>query len=141
MAKKRYSDEDRAACLAALAANGGNVGKTARQCGVPETTLRQWADGSRHPEASQMSEPKKGDYADRFDRFVADVLRLTTDDDIKAATLSQRFTALGIAFDKARLLRDQSTANVTLRPDLAALTDDDLETLDRLAARVAPLTG
>jgi transposase-like protein len=132
--RNRYSDEDRLAALAALKANAGNIEKTAREVGVKPTTLRQWRDGTRHPEAAQMSEEKAPEFAARLDRFAADVLRLTTDDDIKAAPLSQRFTALGIAIDKARLLRGESTANLNIRPDLSKLTDDDLDTLDRLAA-------
>jgi transcriptional regulator of acetoin/glycerol metabolism len=35
----RYSDEQRAAVLAALDANNGNLSKTARDTGVPKSTL------------------------------------------------------------------------------------------------------
>ena len=45
MAKRSYSDEQKASALAALAANGGNARLTAAQVGVPRTTLLKWAAG------------------------------------------------------------------------------------------------
>lgn len=109
MARRRYTDEDRAFALAALAANGGVVARTAKHLSIPEVTLRQWATGKRHPEAAQMSDAKKVSLAERFDAFAERVLRLTTDEDITTATLKDRFTAAGIAVDKARLLRGEPT--------------------------------
>jgi transposase-like protein len=35
MGKRRYSDEERGVALAALAANNGDVSKTARQLDIP----------------------------------------------------------------------------------------------------------
>ncbi len=117
MARRRYSDEDRAFAIAALASNGGNVWRTSQHLGIPDTTLRQWANGLRHPEAVLMSEEKKSSLAERFDEFASRVLRLTTDEDIKAATLKDRFTAAGIAVDKARLLKGEPTEITEDRAD------------------------
>lgn len=117
MAKRRYSDDERAQALAALAANGGNVSGTARSLGVPTDTLRHWAKGKRHPEAAKMAEEKKAPLADLFELFVSRVLSLTTDADIQGATLRDRFTAAGIAIDKARLLRGEPTAISEERED------------------------
>jgi transposase-like protein len=55
MPKRRYSDEDRAL---ALAANAGNAKLTARQLGIPETSLRHWRKGDRHPGAANMGAQK-----------------------------------------------------------------------------------
>ena len=58
MTRRRYTDNERAAALTALAANCGNVERTARELGIPRKTLAQWARGQRYPEAAQMSHEK-----------------------------------------------------------------------------------
>ena len=45
--RKEYSDEEKVRALAALAAGGGDVSRTARQLGIPRRTLRDWADAAR----------------------------------------------------------------------------------------------
>jgi hypothetical protein len=45
--RRRYSDEDRAVALAALAANGNNLRRTARQLGIPRASLLAWRNGGR----------------------------------------------------------------------------------------------
>jgi transposase-like protein len=57
-----YTDEEKAAALAALKANKGNVSKTAREVGVPMQTLHEWT--RRHSELPtevpiSRSEPEK----------------------------------------------------------------------------------
>lgn len=116
---RRYSDEDRADALAALAANGGNVTGTARQLGVPRNTLLMWSRGDRHPEALADAIPKKLGLADRLD----EVARLLVDAmpaKIAKASLAQLAVAAGIAIEKARLLRGQPTAIDERRDSLAA---------------------
>lgn len=44
-ARSGYSSEVKAATLAALAINSGNVKKTARQMGIPRRTVNAWALG------------------------------------------------------------------------------------------------
>jgi transposase-like protein len=66
MGKRRYSDQDRAAAVAAVTANGGNIQRTARQLGIPETSLRQWVKAERHPEAAQMSVEKEARWPTRW---------------------------------------------------------------------------
>src|SRR5262249_42234380 len=41
----RYTDEDKAAALAYLQANGGALAKAARELGIPLGTLKGWATG------------------------------------------------------------------------------------------------
>lgn len=120
--RRRYSDEERAAALAALAANGGNVGRTARELGIAETTVRHWATGDRHPEAAQMGERKKQDMATALEGVAWKLLR-SLPKKVAKAPLNQAATAMGIAIDKARLLRgeptqiDEHRGGVTLRID------------------------
>lgn len=108
--RRRYSDAERAEVLAALVANGNNVQRTAGSTGVPAATITYWAKGQCHPSVANLSEQKKAPLADLFETFVSRVLSLTTDADIQGATLRDRFTAAGIAIDKARLLRGEPTA-------------------------------
>jgi transposase-like protein len=59
MARHHYTDEQRANALAALAANGGNANRAAKELGIPVRTLRNWGKGDRHPEAAEMGRQKK----------------------------------------------------------------------------------
>ncbi len=134
--KRRYSDEDRASALAMLDANGGDVAKTARQTKVPRGTLRAWVAGQVPDAVANIRQDKKGSIAEQCDTFAARVLELTTDEDIEAASLSQRFTAFGIAIDKSRLLRGQPTIiTKSSRYDLSKLTKQELRSLESLAGR------
>lgn len=54
MARRHYSDNDRAAALAVLAANDGNLSRTARETGVPLTTLKAWADAPDRAAPSEV---------------------------------------------------------------------------------------
>ena len=108
MARRRYSDEERAQALTALRANGGNAGKTARQLGIPPTTLCQWKRGERHPEAAQLSNGKTRDMAAALEAVAWQILEALPEK-VPAAPLAQAATAMGIAIDKARLLRELPT--------------------------------
>lgn len=106
--RRRYSDDERATALAALAANGGNVERTAAQLAMPRKTLASWAKGERHPEAAQLCQGKKGPMADALDAIAWKILD-SLPGKIASAPLAQSMTALGIAIDKARLLRGEPT--------------------------------
>ncbi len=104
--RRRYSDEDRAQALAALAANNGNTNKTAEQIGVPEATLRLWAKTSAVP--AEVCEQKKKDLASRLDDLAHALIDdLARPERIAEADYQKAATALGIAMDKAALLRGQ----------------------------------
>lgn len=105
---RRFSDEERAAALAALAANGGNVAKTARQVGVPRKTLSHWAKGTRHPEAAKMGQLKKGNLADAFEDAAWKLIGVALD---KADKMGGKdaMVAAAVAVDKMRLLRELPT--------------------------------
>lgn len=56
MARRHYSDRERAAARAKLEANGGNLTLTARETGISRYTLRAWAkDASEQPEHLKAS--------------------------------------------------------------------------------------
>jgi Bacterial regulatory protein, Fis family len=53
-----YSEEEKARALTALAANRGDVSRTARQLGISRRTLKRWVDaaGSAMPRASSVGQ-------------------------------------------------------------------------------------
>lgn len=128
--QRRYSDDFRASALAALAANGGNVKKTARQLGIPLLTLWTW---SKHPQISTSRNEKKGELADAIEQVAWQIVDQMPDK-IAKASLRDLATCLGIAVDKMRLLREQATA-ITDKPE--ELSDDQrFERLKQLALRI-----
>lgn len=140
--RRRYSDEDRANAIAALAANGGNVNLTAKQLDIPATTLKHWADGTRHAESAQLGEQKKGPLADRLE-LVAWKLAESLDGKIEAAGLQQTATSLGIVIDKMQLLRNKPTEIQGHTPDedLRNLSDEELDRRLAEARSRASATG
>lgn len=140
MAPRRYhdwSDEERAAALAALAANGGNVARTARQVGVPRTTLQKWAGGAVHPDVTKKGQEKRRDMAAALEAVAWQLLDALPAK-VLEASLAQTATALGIAVDKARLLRHEPTV---IHGDEDGLTeaqiDERIRDLDERATRLA----
>ena len=110
MAKRSYSDEQKASALAALAANGGNAKLTAAQIGVPRTTLLKWASGEGvHASVTDIGHEKKQGLADRLEGL-AHRLVDAIPGKIAEADLKQLSVSLGIALDKMRLLREQPTS-------------------------------
>jgi hypothetical protein len=74
MAKKKYADyldEEKAAALAKLDLNHGNVNKTAGELGIPRKTLAGWAKGSHvKPVVQEIRQKKRQDLATRFENLV-----------------------------------------------------------------------
>ncbi len=132
--RRRYSDEERAAALSMLDANGGNIAKTARDAGIPRITLLDWAAGRVSDSVSDIRQVKKADLAGMFEDFICRVLRLTTDEDIQGASLKDRFVAAGIASDKSLLLRGEPTEIVKSDASLLVVTagPDDAARAERL---------
>jgi transposase-like protein len=134
VAKKTYSDEDRANALAALAANAGDVKATASQLGMPFKTLQNWSKGKGiNADVANIGPQKKKDLAAKLDA-VAHRLADAIGGKIKAASLQQTAVALGITIEKARLLRDRPTSitQPALPVDLGKLTDEQLQQLDAI---------
>jgi transposase-like protein len=110
MARRHYSEAEKAVALAALDANGGNVRRTARQLGMPKQTLKLWARGRGiHEPVPQARVAQRAALADRLEE-VAHQLLDSTLEKIEGAPLQAVFVSLGIAVEKMRLLRDQATS-------------------------------
>lgn len=108
--RRKFSDDERATILAALAANGGNVAKTAAETGVSERTIRSWKNGERHPEAAQMCELKKGPLADQFEELAYRLLGVAVRK-LDGLNAKDAIIAAATATDKMRLLRGQSAGS------------------------------
>lgn len=120
--QRTYSQEEKAAAMAALDANEGNVRGTAQQLGIPRDTLLTWRDvrdGKRNNQkqpigggqASRLA--AKLSLADAFERIAWRVARLAPKAAKVAAAkgnFSQLMVGGGIAVDKMRLLREQATS-------------------------------
>lgn len=113
MARRHYSDADRAAALAALDANGGNIAGTARQLGVPESTLRSWSDKPDNAAPADLREHKRLELAELLEQWLRVSLEHVlafheiygsspTEGTMKAAQIGA-----GIATDKLLALRDE----------------------------------
>jgi hypothetical protein len=144
--RNRWSEDERANALAALAANGGSctrgaIARTARELRIPAATLRVWAKGENGPFSAHIRELKKGDLADAFEAVVWQILDVLPSK-LAKATASQLTVSLGICLDKMRLLRadrkaeqaDQFGHVLTDEEKLAKLND----LLDQVRARQLP---
>lgn len=107
--RTRYSDEEKATALAALDANGGNVARTARELDIPDSTLRNWANGRGvNDDIPQLRDQKKGELTEAL-RELAWMLIGAVPGKIDDANLSSVFTGLGITLDKLQLLSGEPT--------------------------------
>lgn len=137
---RTYTDEQIAATLAALAANGGNVSKTAQTTGIPRKTICEWRDGTwRKDVTPALVEKKKKDLGDAIERLalklcavVSRRIKRNCDDSAKDLLIG-----LGVAVDKLLLIRGEptsisrsNTASTTV--DLSRLSKEQLVQLHEL---------
>jgi hypothetical protein len=126
--RRSYSKNERAAAVAAVAANNGSVHGTAKILGIPETSLRQWCSGDRHPELLPLSERYKKALADKLGHF-ADLAIGVALKKIDELSAYQAVICASIAIDKWLLLTDQ----VPTRRRRATTPEQDAQQSTRLA--------
>lgn len=128
---KEYRHRDRTVVEAVVATklNMGNVGKTARQLGVPSPTVRRWVAGETRmsDRVKDMIERTSEEMAQRLEDVAWGILERMPEK-IDDASLHQSASAVAVCIDKMRLLRNQATSIVD---DIAELTD--AERAERLA--------
>jgi transposase-like protein len=128
----RYSDEQRAAVLAALDANGGNLTRTARETGVPRQTIQTWA-GQRD------GQPISAEVRQENRLTLADLIRAELDAIFEAmpgkrqnADYKTLGTVAGILSDKLTLLDGGATSRIDLNvrnlPEIPDTTIADILT-------------
>ncbi len=115
MARNRtYTDDEKSDALAALAANSGNVERTAKQLKIPEATLRFWAklqSQGDNPVVTELCEEKKPILADSLEGLAFTLAGDLADPAKRAsAKFNEVAVAFGIVVDKMQVLRGQPTA-------------------------------
>lgn len=107
-----YTIDQRLQALAVLDSNGGNASQTARQLGIPRTTIQRWAAGVGVPdteEGRQWLEAERQGLADRFESHARRAMRLAAER-LEDASYFDLVRGAAIAVDKMRLLREQPTS-------------------------------
>ena len=145
MGKRTYTDADREQVRAALALNGGDVRKTARQTGIPRTTVITWRDKPK-PEGidalppavveaavEQIRQDKRGEIIALAWDLAADALRQSLVALPRASAQAAAIVA-GIAIDKAQLLMGEATSRAEVRGSVTHDVD-----LDNIAAILSVL--
>lgn len=143
MARRHYSDADRAAALAVLAANGGNLTRAAREIGMPVPTLRSWVDAPDRAAPAELRAQKKADLADVLLDIAMRSLGLMGDGlaHLEALPVAERGRAAldrfpdlnraaGTAIDKRQLVSGEPTQRVETR---------DTTEVERRTARILKL--
>lgn len=139
MGKRQYSDNEKAAALAFLDFNGGNVEKSAKALGIPRKTLDEWAKGrNQNAEVADLRHEKKEDICELIDTAVREMIQGSAGKAMEA-NISQLWTSIGIAVDKMQLLKGEATL---ITKDATARTNEDratriLELVKPAAARGA----
>lgn len=135
--RRQFSDNDKAAALAALDANGGNVYRTAKEINVPRSTLQEWANGRVSHDMPELRQQKRQDLHELFLNEIYAIAELMPDKR-KDATYSQLATAAGIFTDKLQLL----TGKATQRTETNAKVEHGMQegTVEQLSAVLQILT-
>ncbi|MEM8558373.1 MAG: hypothetical protein AAGG50_11175 [Bacteroidota bacterium] len=138
MPRRHYSDEQRAEALAALDANRDQNGEggytaTSRQTGIPRGTIRRWDEDRDRAAPAQLRHEKKAGLADRLEALAHDLINDLAKPERRVGNVKDVATAIGIAVDKARLLRGEST-EITETRSVEHIRTDIQRKLARIAA-------
>lgn len=109
VAKRHYSDRERAAALAVLDANAGNYSAAARAAGVPRLTLREWDKARDNASPLDIQQESKKTLAELFEGEIRAAVE-AADAKRGAASYKDLGVVVGILSDK---LANLSEAPVT----------------------------
>jgi hypothetical protein len=113
MAKRQYTDTDKAAVYLALQVNKGAVAQSSRDAEVPEQTVRDW---KRKWATGEWDPPQQEVLEGVVDDFVADMERvrnkslMTLEAKLDQVKPDKLATVIGILDDKIRLARGLATS-------------------------------
>lgn len=108
--KPQYPEGDRARVYVALQALGGSVKGTAKQTGVPETTVRRWKrEFETNPPDIEQVAAEAEDYVVRATR-VRDKALAELERKIPTATPAQLVSAVGLLNDQIRVAEGLATS-------------------------------
>jgi transposase-like protein len=135
VAKRTYTDRDMANVYVALRVNNDNIARSARDTGVPESTVRDWRstwerDGGAPQNIIEMAAGAATDFvidATRLrDKALAELERLIDSGEVKPAQL---IAAVAVTEDKIRLAKGLATS----RSESVRVDVDPKEVRDQLA--------
>lgn len=138
MAKRTYTDRDMANVYVALRVNNDNVARSARDTGVPESTVRDWRatwerDGGAPQHIIELAAGAATDFvidATRLrDKALAELERLIDSGEVKPAQL---IAAIAVTEDKIRLAKGLATS----RSESVRVEIDPKEIRDQLASYI-----
>lgn len=140
MARRHYSDADRAAALAVYDANAGNLTRTAREAGVPASTLERWVKGRDMAAPPDLRTQKAETLADALEDLAWQMIGAArfTLAEFKGVTipwpeLVKMFTGLGIVIDKLQVLRGKPTDIQEVRDWRRELAEEGIDPYDVVA--------
>lgn len=116
MARRVYTEHDRAHVFAVLTANEGNVKRTARETGFPVQTVRDWKttwekNGGPPEQILEVLPEVAGDFIDDATRIRNKALTLLEAKiDRGEVTAKDLLVAVGVLTDKVRLIQGQATS-------------------------------
>lgn len=111
----RYSDDDKAAVYVALMVNQNNIKRTARDTGIPASTVRDWRTTWERegvpPELLEVSEGIATDFTDEAEE-VRDLALTKLKAAIQTGDLKSEklITVIGVLEDKIRLAKGLATS-------------------------------
>lgn len=123
-----YTDEQKAQAYVTLAANEGNVKRTARDIGVPSSTIRRWRDEWQRQESLPSHEAvteAMGDFADKAESIRWKAL-VELERQLTAAKPADLIKVIGILDDKitrARGLADRTVEHRHVLPSADELRE------------------
>ena len=137
MARKTYTDDERANALAVLKAEGGNVSRTSELTGVKRETISNWSRAAQPDTPIGQSVTKKtADLATLMEAEIRCVLGEGLDLARALASYKDRVTAAAILTDKVQLLRGAATGRTEVTTlDRRPSTDDELQAVATALAR------
>ena len=108
-----------------------NNNQTARELGIPESTVRKIVEDNKDKEEfKKLCEQKRDEFADRATRIINQALcRLEKEiaDDEKDIPINHLTTAIGTLYDKRALAKGESTENTRITFDLPPGVDEFAE--------------
>ena len=145
MASKRkwtaYSDEDKASAVLMLEVAGypnssGALSRTAKETGVPPTTLRDWFTGTHGAPPANVRQHKKSELTARIEGLI-DLALEHAEKVMSGAEFKDTVTSAAILIDKLLLLQGESTQNTNVNQRILVEYADDEDIVTQAAAVAA----
>ena len=106
-AYRDYPEELKAAVIAAIEQNGGNVLATSKLFNIPRDTVNYWWNHSER--FVELQHASSLNLADKLENLAHSTTDSLTGHDLSLVTFADKARSLGVIIDKMQLLRGQPT--------------------------------